>query len=83
MLHIHLVSNNVPLSEGKVVKLTQESIHVIVLGFSSAIIIDEDIRDEFYYKIVCTTYHFVLMFIAFSHSFFLLIDITTVSVESQ
>ncbi|XP_031270223.1 uncharacterized protein LOC116128614 [Pistacia vera] len=39
------------LLEGKVVKLTQESIHVIVLGFSSAIIIDKDIRDEFYYKI--------------------------------
>ncbi|KAK4852781.1 hypothetical protein QYF36_027003 [Acer negundo] len=38
------------LLEGKVVKLTQESIHVIVLGFSSAIIIDEDIREEFKYK---------------------------------
>ncbi|KAI9200704.1 hypothetical protein LWI28_011910 [Acer negundo] len=38
------------LLEGKVVKLTQESIHVIVLGFSSAIIIDEDIREEFKYR---------------------------------
>ncbi|KAK3231770.1 hypothetical protein Dsin_003651 [Dipteronia sinensis] len=37
------------LLEGKVVKLTQESIHVIVLGFSSATIIDEDIREEFKY----------------------------------
>ncbi|EEF52697.1 probable DNA-directed RNA polymerase I subunit RPA43 [Ricinus communis] len=38
------------LLEGKVVKVTRESIHVIVLGFSSAIITDEDIRDEFRYK---------------------------------
>lgn len=44
------------LTEGKVVKLTQESIHVIVLGFSSAIIVDEDIRDEFEHKIVRTYY---------------------------
>ncbi|XP_054790510.1 uncharacterized protein LOC129295940 [Prosopis cineraria] len=39
------------LLEGKVVKLTQESIHAIVLGFSSAIIVDKDIREEFSYKI--------------------------------
>ncbi|KAK9270915.1 hypothetical protein L1049_026502 [Liquidambar formosana] len=38
------------LLEGKVVKLSQESIHVIVLGFSSAIITEEDIREEFRYK---------------------------------
>ncbi|OAY50610.1 probable DNA-directed RNA polymerase I subunit RPA43 isoform X2 [Manihot esculenta] len=38
------------LLEGKVVKLMRESIHVIVLGFSSAVIVDEDIRDEFKYK---------------------------------
>lgn len=38
------------LLEGKVVKLTQDSIHVIVLGFSSAIIADKDIREEFIYK---------------------------------
>jgi len=38
------------LLEGKVVKLTQTSIHVIVLGFSSAVITDEDIRKEFKYK---------------------------------
>ncbi|KAJ9186475.1 hypothetical protein P3X46_002044 [Hevea brasiliensis] len=38
------------LLEGKVVKLMRESIHVIVLGFSSAVIVDEDIRDEFRYK---------------------------------
>ncbi|XP_027352464.1 uncharacterized protein LOC113863188 isoform X2 [Abrus precatorius] len=38
------------LLEGKVVKLTQESIHVVVLGFSSAIIADKDIREEFVYK---------------------------------
>ncbi|KAK8572583.1 hypothetical protein V6N12_028636 [Hibiscus sabdariffa] len=36
--------------EGKVVKLCQESIHVIVLGFSSAIITAENIRGEFKYK---------------------------------
>lgn len=39
-------------SEGKVVKLGKESIHVIVLGFSSAAIMLEDIREEFRYKIV-------------------------------
>lgn len=33
-------------------KLSQQSIHVIVLGFSSAIITEEDIREEFKYKIV-------------------------------
>ncbi|KAK4804954.1 hypothetical protein SAY86_004771 [Trapa natans] len=38
------------LIEGKVVKLTQESLHVIVLGFASAIITREDIREEFAYK---------------------------------
>ncbi|KAG7966751.1 hypothetical protein I3843_08G064600 [Carya illinoinensis] len=38
------------LLEGKVVKLTQTSIHVIVLGFSSAVMTDEDIREEFIYK---------------------------------
>ncbi|GFS35966.1 DNA-directed RNA polymerase [Actinidia rufa] len=39
------------LLEGKVVKLGQQSIHVIVLGFSSASIIEEDIREEFKYKV--------------------------------
>ncbi|KAK6939367.1 hypothetical protein RJ641_028898 [Dillenia turbinata] len=39
------------LVEGKVVKVARESIHVVVLGFSSAIIIDNDIREEFIYKI--------------------------------
>lgn len=39
------------LLEGKVVKVTQGSIHVIVLGFASAIIPEQDIRDEFVYKI--------------------------------
>nr|CAD1827715.1 unnamed protein product [Ananas comosus var. bracteatus] len=39
------------LLEGKVVKLSKESIHVIVLGFSSAAIMLEDIREEFKYKI--------------------------------
>ncbi|XP_060673765.1 uncharacterized protein LOC107420376 isoform X2 [Ziziphus jujuba] len=38
------------LLEGKVVKLSQGSIHLIVLGFSSATIIDEDIREEFLFK---------------------------------
>ncbi|CAL1384009.1 unnamed protein product [Linum trigynum] len=38
------------LLEGKVVKVTEESIHVIVLGFSSAIITYEAIRNEFKYK---------------------------------
>ncbi|KAL4650145.1 hypothetical protein ACB092_01G065600 [Castanea dentata] len=39
------------LLEGKVVKLTERSIHVIVLGFSSAIITGEDIREDFNHKI--------------------------------
>ncbi|XP_072988794.1 DNA-directed RNA polymerase I subunit rpa43 isoform X1 [Typha latifolia] len=39
------------LLEGKVVKLGKESIHVIVLGFCSAAIMMEDIRQEFKYKI--------------------------------
>ncbi|XP_022940043.1 uncharacterized protein LOC111445794 isoform X1 [Cucurbita moschata] len=38
------------LLEGKVVKLRQESIHVIVLGFASAVITDEDIRNEFKHR---------------------------------
>ncbi|XP_028791371.1 uncharacterized protein LOC114747239 [Neltuma alba] len=38
------------LLEAKVVKLTQESIHAIVLGFSSAVIADKDIREEFTYR---------------------------------
>lgn len=38
------------LIEGKVVKLCQQSIHIVVLGFSSAIIIEEDIREDFTYK---------------------------------
>ncbi|KAL3738301.1 hypothetical protein ACJRO7_019776 [Eucalyptus globulus] len=38
------------LLEARVVKLTPESIHVIVLGFASAVIIDEDIREEFDYR---------------------------------
>ncbi|MBA0738309.1 hypothetical protein Gogos_011688 [Gossypium gossypioides] len=38
------------LLEGKIVKLSQESIHVIVLGFSSAIITAENIRGEFKYR---------------------------------
>ncbi|XP_052201634.1 uncharacterized protein LOC127807651 [Diospyros lotus] len=39
------------LLDGKVVKLGQQSIHVIVLGFSAAVITEEDIREEFKYKV--------------------------------
>ncbi|XP_050237932.1 uncharacterized protein LOC126687411 [Mercurialis annua] len=39
------------LLEAKVVKVTPEFINVIVLGFSSAVITAEDIRDEFRYRI--------------------------------
>ncbi|XP_076928450.1 uncharacterized protein LOC143592404 [Bidens hawaiensis] len=39
------------LLEGKVVKLGPQSIHIVVLGFSSATIIEEDIREEFDYKV--------------------------------
>lgn len=39
------------LLEGKVVKISQQAIHIIVLGFSSAVIIEEDIREEFRYNI--------------------------------
>ncbi|XP_004492890.1 DNA-directed RNA polymerase I subunit rpa43 [Cicer arietinum] len=38
------------LLEGKVVKLTHESIHVVVLGFASAVITEKDIRKEFVYR---------------------------------
>ncbi|VVA95379.1 unnamed protein product [Arabis nemorensis] len=38
------------LVEGKIVKLSPESIHVVVLGFSAAVITDFDIREEFKYK---------------------------------
>nr|CAD1844808.1 unnamed protein product [Ananas comosus var. bracteatus] len=38
-------------TEGKVVKRSKESVHVIVLGFTSAAIMSEDIREEFKYKI--------------------------------
>lgn len=41
-----------PCSEGKVLKLSQESIHIIILGFSSAIITADNIRGEFKYKTV-------------------------------
>lgn len=34
------------------VKLSQQAIHVIVLGFSSAVIVEEDIPKEFRHKIV-------------------------------
>ncbi|KAM4111164.1 hypothetical protein ACJW30_05G047300 [Castanea mollissima] len=40
-----------PYFVGKLVKLTERSIHVIVLGFSSAIITGEDIREDFNHKI--------------------------------
>ncbi|KAK7860342.1 hypothetical protein CFP56_039745 [Quercus suber] len=46
------------LTEGKVVKLTERSIHVIVLGFSSAIITVEDIREDFNHKIVSSSSSF-------------------------
>ncbi|PWA36783.1 hypothetical protein CTI12_AA591750 [Artemisia annua] len=39
------------LLEGKVVKLGEHSIHIIVLGFSLATIIEEDIREEFTHKV--------------------------------
>ncbi|XP_016480750.1 uncharacterized protein LOC107801865 isoform X2 [Nicotiana tabacum] len=39
------------LLEGEVVKVGQQSIHIIVLGFASAFIADEDIREDFKYKI--------------------------------
>ncbi|KAK6115760.1 hypothetical protein DH2020_008029 [Rehmannia glutinosa] len=38
------------LLEGEVVELTPISIHVVVLGFASAVIADDDIRDEFKHK---------------------------------
>ncbi|PHU05020.1 hypothetical protein BC332_25842 [Capsicum chinense] len=40
------------LLEGEVIKVfNQQSIHIIVLGFSSAVIADEVIREDFKYKI--------------------------------
>lgn len=52
------------LVEGKVVKATRESIHLVVLGFAAAVITAEDIRDEFKFKIVC------LLLVMSSESFF-------------
>lgn len=44
-------SNHLPyFSEGKVVKVGRDSIHAVVLGFASAAILIEDIRDEFKIK---------------------------------
>ncbi|XP_017982263.1 PREDICTED: uncharacterized protein LOC18588286 [Theobroma cacao] len=43
------------ISGGKVVKLSEESIHVIVLCFSSAIITAQNIRGEFKYKTASCT----------------------------
>lgn len=45
----HFVSH---FPEGEVVKLTPHAIHVVVLGFSSAVIADDDIRYEFKHKLV-------------------------------
>ncbi|KAG9445061.1 hypothetical protein H6P81_016401 [Aristolochia fimbriata] len=39
------------LLEGKVVKLGRESVHVIVFGFSSAVITSDDILEEFRYNL--------------------------------
>ncbi|CAN6845428.1 unnamed protein product [Brassica oleracea var. botrytis] len=38
------------LVEGKIVKISPETIHVIVLGFSAAVVTDIDIREEFKYR---------------------------------
>ncbi|PIM98453.1 DNA-dependent RNA polymerase I [Handroanthus impetiginosus] len=48
-----LVFNPMPnmVLEGEVVKITPQSIHAVVLRFSSAFIADEDIRDDFKHKI--------------------------------
>lgn len=43
-------------AEGKIVKLSPESIHCVVLGFSAAVVTDVDIREEFKYKVVCMSY---------------------------
>lgn len=40
-------------AEGKILKVSLESIHVVVLGFSAAVITDVDIREEFKYRMVC------------------------------
>lgn len=44
------------LSEGKAVKVSEESIQITVLGFSSAVITAENIRDEFEYELVSAEY---------------------------
>ena len=58
MLTLLIVYLIMSLTEGKVVKLTERSIHVIVLGFSSAIITGEDIREDFNHKIVSSSSSF-------------------------
>lgn len=42
-------------------KLSPESIHVVVLGFSAAVITDVDIREEFKYKMVIVLPDIVLI----------------------
>ncbi|KAJ8429536.1 hypothetical protein Cgig2_025722 [Carnegiea gigantea] len=53
--HMRLLKFQVNLQkfclEGRVVKIARESIHVVVLGFSAAVITEEDILDEFKFKI--------------------------------
>ncbi|XP_010428592.1 PREDICTED: uncharacterized protein LOC104713216 [Camelina sativa] len=39
------------LVEGEIVKISAESIHLIVLGFSAAVVTDVDIREEFKYRV--------------------------------
>lgn len=51
-----LIKHQAIIAEGKVVKLGKECIHVIILGFSSATIMSEDIREEFKFRIVRTSF---------------------------
>ena len=58
LLWFFMIKRCILIAEGKVVKLGKESIHVVVLGFCSAAIMSEDIRDEYKYKIVRTNTYF-------------------------
>lgn len=41
------------------VKLTEDSIQVVVLGFSAAVIAEKDIREEFVWKMVSLVWFLV------------------------
>ncbi|WMV41257.1 hypothetical protein MTR67_034642 [Solanum verrucosum] len=58
-----VIFQDFPFWKGEVVKVGLQSIHIIVLGLSSAVIADEDIQEDFKYKIK----HGKEVFVSISH----------------